>query len=411
MVSLVQTQIGGPVKMKEGVSDGDGKVKTTENDKSQWCVLYKAPCKELSIKRTFSTWIKVCLLCVYQHVISGNSHTRWNFKKKLRGILPPTTRPFRVESWCKQKYDDDSNLSLDKTERIDDYSEYGENFIGEGNFSLIHMDDHGRAVKTYKKGAENYAIREKDILKHVGSSVHPNILKYLGWSSNNLGRHELYMEYCVIDLAGQLEQMGSLPERVVKHLTAQLVSALRYLHAVGIFHRDVKPENILLDIQGNAKIADFGLSSRKEGVSPQNGLLTQCGSPPYAAPEVFLYGGIEYGSTCDWWSLGVVVFELLAGNLPWLPPLSAKDIQELYTGSLDIEIPSYASSACKIFLSDLICKDPSTRLGSIGTWELKHHIYFKTCPAIDWKGLKAGRVPSPLVPFHHSRKPVHINHF
>ncbi len=72
------------------------------------------------------------------------------------------------------------------------------------------------------------------------------------------------MEYCVIDLADQLERMGSLPERVVKHLTAQLVSALRYLHAVGIFHRDIKPENILLDIQGNAKIADFGLSSRKK---------------------------------------------------------------------------------------------------------------------------------------------------
>ncbi len=408
------TQIGGRVKMKEGVSDGDGGAKIIENGtRGWWYILYKASRRGLSMKRTCSTWTKDRLQCVYQNVFSGSSHSLWNLEKKFRGrTLPPTTRPFRTERRCKQKDNDGgNNLSLIKTPQRNDAanSEYGKHLIGEGKFSLIYVDSYGRAVKTYKKGAENYAIREKDILKHVGSSVHPNILKYLGWSLNGLGQHELYMEHCVIDLADQLQRMGSLPERVVKHLTAQLVSALRYLHAVGVFHRDIKPENILLDIQGNPKIADFGLSSRREGVSPQNCLLTQCGSPPYAAPEVFLHSGMEYGSACDWWSLGVVVFEMLAGNLPWLPPISINDIQELYTGSLGIEMPSYTSLECKIFLSDLICKDPSTRLGSIGTWELKHHICFKRCPAIDWKGLKAGRVPSPLVPLHHSK--VRTNRF
>ncbi len=98
MMSLIQTQIGGPVKMKEGVSDGGGKAKTTENDRRQWYALYKESCKGLSIKRTFSTGIRVCLLCVYQYVISGSSRTLGNFKKKLRGTLPPTTPSFRVES-------------------------------------------------------------------------------------------------------------------------------------------------------------------------------------------------------------------------------------------------------------------------------------------------------------------------
>ncbi len=386
---------------------------TTKNTTGRWwTILWRYVFnKALTVKRTWRKWVKV-----------GGSQRHGHYgkmKTKSRGrmIQTPTTSP--PHSHCivascgyKQENTDDqednnsshSNMSIDETCRMDDLSGHEENIIGQGKFSTIYLDNQGRAVKTYKNGSENYATREKNILSHLsGSSIHPNIIQYYGWSNSTCsGRTELYLECCIGDLADQLEGMGSLPERVVKHLTAQLVSALRYLHAVGISHRDIKPENILLDIRGNAKIGDFGLSKRKEGVTPLSGLLTQCGSPPYAAPEVFLYPGTEYGSSCDWWSLGVVVFEMLTGNLPWLPPLSAKEIRELYVGPLDIVIPTYASSACKTFLTDVIHKDPSTRLGSIGTWEVKHHIYFKACPAIDWKGLKVGRILSPLVPLSNS---------
>jgi serine/threonine protein kinase len=160
------------------------------------------------------------------------------------------------------------------------------------------------------------------------------------------------MEYCP---GGELFQLivnrGALPFPQIQKLFEQIVDGVRYLHSQNIAHRDLKPENILLDNDGNAKIADFGFAH----LSTPNALLTTpCGSLFYAAPEIIL--GLPYdGKRADIWSLGVILFCMAVGALPWnseeksgivrqimerrilMPSGMAKEIEELILKMMEIE--------------------------------------------------------------------------
>lgn len=115
------------------------------------------------------------------------------------------------------------------------------------------------------------------------------------------------------EIFDHLVENGRMKEPEAARVFTQLVSAVDYCHLKGVVHRDLKAENVLLDKDMNIKLADFGFSNRyKEG----NFLTTWCGSPPYAAPEVFQ--GLEYdGPKADIWSLGVVLYALVCGALPF----------------------------------------------------------------------------------------------
>ncbi len=114
-----------------------------------------------------------------------------------------------------------------------------------------------------------------------------------------------------------------LPEAEARHFLQQLVEGLTYCHSKGIFHRDLKPENLLLDLKGNVKISDFGLSTLYVGSADGNAsndrmelLHTTCGTPNYVAPEVLENRGYD-GRDADVWSLGIILFVLVAGFLPF----------------------------------------------------------------------------------------------
>lgn len=115
------------------------------------------------------------------------------------------------------------------------------------------------------------------------------------------------------EIFDHLVDNGRMKEPEAARVFSQLVSAVQYCHCRGVVHRDLKAENVLLDKDMNIKLADFGFSNRYEEGSP---LTTWCGSPPYAAPEVFQ--GLEYdGPKADIWSLGVVLYALVCGALPF----------------------------------------------------------------------------------------------
>jgi len=193
------------------------------------------------------------------------------------------------------------------------------------------------------------------------------------------------------DLAYHLEQKQRFKEKEVCFITAEIVLALEHLHSCGIVYRDLKLENILLDSNGHVCLTDFGLSKELESVSSTT--KTVCGTPTYLAPEVLL--GHAYGNEIDWWSLGVVLFELFTGTNPF----DAKDFDSVLNNILhsQIIVPEYVPRDGKELIEALLQRNPQKRMcfGLTGSAEIQNHPFYKT---IDWKKLMVKQVKAPFIP-------------
>lgn len=235
--------------------------------------------------------------------------------------------------------------------------------IGTGNFAKVKLAVHMTtgaevAVKIINKNAMNKNLQEKltreiSILK---ATNHPNIIKLLEIIENQ-DVLCLVTEYASGgEIFDYLVANGRMREREARIKFRQLISAIQYCHAKRIVHRDLKAENILLDCNLNVKVADFGFANTFK--SDQK-LSTFCGSPPYAAPELFL--GINYyGPGVDIWSLGVILFTLVIGHLPF----DAGDLRELRNKILSVQytIPKGSISLdLERLLRKMLVLDPRDR--------------------------------------------------
>jgi len=191
------------------------------------------------------------------------------------------------------------------------------------------------------------------------------------------------------DLAYHLERKGRFVEKEVRFITAEIVLALEHLHSCGIVYRDLKLENILLDKDGHVCLTDFGLS--KELSSLTDTTTTVCGTPTYLAPEVLL--GKPYNGNIDWWSLGVVLYELFTG----MNPFDAKDFDTVLNNILHshVSVPDYVPSTGKELIEALLQRNPDKRLCSGGSAEIQNHAFYKS---IDWKKAMVKQTKSPYVP-------------
>ncbi|KFG77822.1 serine/threonine protein kinase [Metarhizium anisopliae] len=160
--------------------------------------------------------------------------------------------------------------------------------------------------------------------------------------------------------------------------TAELLCALECLHGFSVIYRDLKPENILLDYQGHIALCDFGLC--KLDMKDEDRTNTFCGTPEYLAPELLM--GKGYNKTVDWWTLGVLLYEMLTG----LPPFYDENTNEMYRKILSepLHFSDIVPPAAKDLLIKLLNRDPEERLGANGSAEIKAHPFFH---AIDWRKL------------------------
>ena len=162
--------------------------------------------------------------------------------------------------------------------------------------------------------------------------------------------------------------------------TAELLCALECLHGFNVIYRDLKPENILLDYQGHIALCDFGLC--KLDMKDEDRTNTFCGTPEYLAPELLMGNG--YNKTVDWWTLGVLLYEMLTG----LPPFYDENTNEMYRKILGepLHFPGHdvVPPAARDLLAKLLNRNPLERLGANGSAEIKAHPFFH---AIDWRKL------------------------
>ena len=176
-----------------------------------------------------------------------------------------------------------------------------------------------------------------------------------------------------------------------KFYIMELVLSLEALHNNKMVYRDLKPENILLDSKGHVKLADFGLSKILDEENDK--AFTICGTPQYLAPEILLRKG--YDKAVDWWSLGCVMYEMLAGKLPYAVKRGAKMSIKIY--DQEVQYPSNMNKDAKDFIQKLLIKNPSERLGSgpNGIEDIKNHPFFKD---VNWKNAEMQKIKPPFIP-------------
>uniref|UniRef100_A0A8C4ZAG1 non-specific serine/threonine protein kinase n=1 Tax=Gadus morhua TaxID=8049 RepID=A0A8C4ZAG1_GADMO len=221
--------------------------------------------------------------------------------------------------------------------------------IGKGNFAKVKLARHILTGREVSRGQGSREVRIMKILNH------PNIVKLFEVIETDRTLY-LIMEYASGgEVFDYLVAHGRMKEKEARAKFRQIVSAVQYCHQKHIVHRDLKAENLLLDADMNIKIADFGFSNE---FTTGNKLDTFCGSPPYAAPELFQ--GKKYdGPEVDVWSLGVILYTLVSGSLPF----DGQNLKELRERVLrgKYRIPFYMSTDCENLLKRFLVLNPSKR--------------------------------------------------
>ncbi|KAJ3060658.1 hypothetical protein HDU98_003406 [Podochytrium sp. JEL0797] len=193
------------------------------------------------------------------------------------------------------------------------------------------------------------------------------------------------------ELFYHLQRETVFSEEQSKFYTCELVCGLEFLHKRGIIYRDLKPENVLLDSNGHVALTDFGLC--KENMKPTDTTTTFCGTAAYLAPEILK--GEGYSMCVDWWSLGILFYEMATG----LPPFYSENVNLMYKKILHNQLlfPIGFSKDAEAFVRALLDRNPKTRLGSgpTGATEIKQHPYFSN---VDWICLEKKQLMPPFKP-------------
>ncbi|KAI9679615.1 MAG: camp-dependent protein kinase catalytic subunit [Trizodia sp. TS-e1964] len=269
--------------------------------------------------------------------------------------------------------------------------------LGTGSFGRVHLvqSRHNQrfyAVKVLKK---QQVVKMKQI-EHTNDErkmlqlvKHPFLITLWGTFQDS---KNLYMVMDFVEggeLFSLLRKSQRFPNPVAKFYAAEVTLALEYLHSMHIIYRDLKPENLLLDRHGHLKITDFGFAKEV----PDN-TWTLCGTPDYLAPEVVSSKG--YNKSVDWWSLGILIFEMLCGFTPfWDGGSPMKIYENILKGR--VKYPPYIHPDAQDLLQQLITHDLTKRLGNLhgGSKDVMNHPWFAE---VTWERLGKKDIDAPYVP-------------
>ncbi|XP_052208605.1 CBL-interacting serine/threonine-protein kinase 1-like [Diospyros lotus] len=258
--------------------------------------------------------------------------------------------------------------------------------LGEGNFGKVKLARHLDSGQCFA-----LKILEKDRIVHL-QNIADQIKREIGTlkllkHANVVGLHEVMASktkiYMVLEyvtggeLFDRIAYKGKLSEAEGRKLFQQLIDGVSYCHNKGVYHRDLKLENILVDAKGNIKITDFGLSALPQQFRDDGLLHTTCGSPNYVAPEILANRGYD-GATSDTWSCGVILYVILTGYLPFDDRNLVVVYQKIVKG--DVQIPKWLSPGVRNLIRRILDPNPASRMSMA---EIKENEWFKQdyCPA------------------------------
>lgn len=258
--------------------------------------------------------------------------------------------------------------------------------IGKGGFSFVVLGrkiDSGClfAIKCLKQvaGSEESVLMEIEIMRKIN---HPFIVNLENVVIDNEMVYIVLEFCCGGELRSYLRRFKVFDEDTAKFFFCEVILALEYLHDRDILYRDLKPENIMLAADGHVKLIDFGLSKQihgKHGVT-----FSFCGSPRYISPEIIQ--GTNHGKPADYYSLGVVLYEMLSGSSHFKQDDSEKILK----------LPENVSKSCKSLLKSLLKANPEDRIGfKSGVQEIKSHKWLKH---VDWNKVYNKKYKPPFDP-------------
>jgi len=272
--------------------------------------------------------------------------------------------------------------------------------LGKGSYGkvmLVQKAGEGNTVFAMKMLRKDHIVKrnqcehtksERNVLE---ATKHPFIVN-LHWAFQTPKKLYIVLEFCAGgELFFHLSQAGRFSQGRCRFYSCEICLGIEYLHSLNIIYRDLKPENLLLDGDGHAKITDFGLS--KEGIEDNISAKTVCGTPEYLAPEILRKQG--HGKAVDWYSFGALIYEMLTG----LPPFYTRDREKLFERIKkgELSFPSYVTPEAKDLLQGLISKVPDKRLGGgpRGGAEVKEKAFFS---GVDWQEVYEKKITPPFQP-------------
>uniref|UniRef100_A0A8C2XQI1 Protein kinase cAMP-dependent X-linked catalytic subunit n=1 Tax=Cyclopterus lumpus TaxID=8103 RepID=A0A8C2XQI1_CYCLU len=259
--------------------------------------------------------------------------------------------------------------------------------VGTGTFGRVFLvkDKKSRAFYALKQmkipdvirlKQEQHVHNEKEVLSEVN---HPFLIR-LFWTHHDERFLYMLMDYVPGgELFSYLRSRGRFSNATGLFYTSEIVCAIEYLHSREVVYRDLKPENILLDSEGHIRLTDFGFAKKLSDRT-----WTLCGTPEYLAPEVIQSKG--HGRAVDWWALGILIFEMLAGYPPFFDDNPFGIYQKILAGKLEFPRKSVTNVSfvyyhCFVFQN--------------GADDVKKHRWFK---AIDWEAVPLRKLKPPIVP-------------